>query len=693
MVYEERIKALLRLFKCYEFNDTFVKNNDDDKNKLMEQGLKHGILFEDPSYNIPPEIVIGCIDMYGIKPEEWNNTFHKSFKTVIDTPINVLVAQQLIHYFTTYGLESLDLYNKDLVYIPAEKLEIPEFEGNIKLVVIHALTKEQIHNKLIDLLSSGIALSRQTIDDIIVLVDYIDEKDVEKVKNREIKNILYDMYNIVPKNNIEFLRYLIYKTTNETLLIKNKTMINKIRNCDKEYAYKLFNQYITKYGSEIELAKIFLRYKDLFLAYKIHDDDTKYKKYQRDMNKLINRLRKLSNKYHECIKESILDKLTTFDDYSEYCENKETIMNSLNDITIFREIRIINSLKYRVKLVNDNIDAKKSSILYKIRNNKVFATKLKNIPTDEQIHIYKEIITKLEKHLINRLELNFKNKTFYIPENIKYTLPTSEKQFIGNLPIGTKIILPRHKNMIIGVFWTNLDNERVDLDLKAMNEQEEIGWNASYYNARNSVVFSGDMTDAPKPNGATETMLISSNVENSVYTLKLNNFTRNKATVPFEFFVAGTSDDIGIHKEDWLSHNYTINPNDVLISFKNAFYNDINSSYINTSLTLGQVSIEDNSIIISLMDFEDMSKSVSSMDNVNWHIHNYNKLYRDAQLCLDDIIIKCGGKIVTTKEIEEYILIGNDENGEAIYKKQIKPVDYDLSLETLEKDTLINLLI
>lgn len=693
MVYVEKVEALLRLFKGYEVDETFEVNDDEAKNKLLELGLMNGILFEDLTYAIPPSILISCFDMYGVKAEEWNNTFHKSFQTVLDSPIQVLVAQQLIHYFTTYGLESMGLYNKDLVYIPAEKLEIPDFEGSVKLAVIHPLTKQEIGNKLVDLLASGIALSPQTLRDIKTLIEYIEKCDIEKIKNREIKNILYEMYDIVPSNNMEFFRYLIYKTTGETLLIKNKTMINKIKKCNKTFAYNLINQYVKTYGSYKELAKIFLRYKDLFLAYKIHDMDIEYLSYRKDMNKIINKVRKLADKYHERLQDNILDKISNIQEYSEYLRYKDEILEKLNKITTFREVRILNGLKYRVKLINDSASAKQSSMVYKIRNNKVYATKLKNLPTKEQVEIYKELITLIENHLVTRLQDNFKDKVFYIPENVRYAMPTSEKQFIGNLPIGTKIILSRHKNMIIGVFWTNLDNERVDLDLKAINEQEEIGWNASYYNARNSVVFSGDMTDAPKPTGATETMLISSNVDNSVYTLKLNNFTRNKATVPFEFFVAGTSDDIGIHRDYGLSHNYTVNPNDVLISFKNAFYNDINSSYINTSLTLGQVSIEDNSIIISLMDYEDMSKPVSSMDNVNWHIHNYNKLYRDAQLSLDDIIVRCGGQIVPTKEIEEYVSIGNDENGEAIYKKVVTQVDYDLSLETLEKDTLIKLLV
>ena len=97
MVYVEKVKALLRLFKGYEVDETFEVNDDEAKNKLLELGLMNGILFEDLTYAISPTILISCFDMYGVKAEEWNNTFHKSFQTVLDSPIQVLVAQQLIH--------------------------------------------------------------------------------------------------------------------------------------------------------------------------------------------------------------------------------------------------------------------------------------------------------------------------------------------------------------------------------------------------------------------------------------------------------------------------------------------------------------------------------------------------------------------------------------------------------------------
>ena len=128
----EQIKSELRLFKSYT----------DDKSLFVgsvnQKALESGLLIQDP---VSEDVLNSAIELYGIKPEEWNQTFHKSFQTVIDTPIEVLVAQQLIHYFTTYGLEAMDLYNQDLVYIPHEKLEVPDLDEDVKLIPIVKLTE------------------------------------------------------------------------------------------------------------------------------------------------------------------------------------------------------------------------------------------------------------------------------------------------------------------------------------------------------------------------------------------------------------------------------------------------------------------------------------------------------------------------------------------------------------------------
>ena len=251
-------KEVLRLFKSYlgEKSENFSK-----------EGLKYGLLIPDTANKT---IIKEAIEQYGKDGEKWNQTFHKDFEIVKNAPIEDLIAQQLIHYITTYGFESLGFYDQDLVYLPKEKLEIPELVvDSIELLPIKPITEKELTEKLMILLTSGIALSKQTVSDIMVLSDYIDKDRFDEIVNREIKTTLYDKYNIMPRNPEEFLRYLIFKTTGETLKIQNVAMFKKINATDRDKVLSMINSYISKTPNGYEkLSSIFLRTLVIFPAFK-----------------------------------------------------------------------------------------------------------------------------------------------------------------------------------------------------------------------------------------------------------------------------------------------------------------------------------------------------------------------------------------------------------------------------------------
>lgn len=147
-------KVVLKLFKGYIYSET------DNKNITIEDGiLSNGILFIGPiNENINLKNI--AKDLYKVDVESWNQTFHKSFSTVENTDYETLVIEQLVHYITTYGFKELNIYDKDTVYIPKEKLEIPELKDDIKLTIIKPLTEKEVQDKVMDLLCSGIALSK-----------------------------------------------------------------------------------------------------------------------------------------------------------------------------------------------------------------------------------------------------------------------------------------------------------------------------------------------------------------------------------------------------------------------------------------------------------------------------------------------------------------------------------------------------
>ena len=330
-------KEVLRLFKGFL---------GEKSNSVSEEGLKYGLLI--PS-SASEAVVKEAIELYGKDGQKWNQTFHKDFEIVRNAPIEDLIAQQIMHYITTYGFESLGIYREDLVYIPKEKLEIPELDvDNIELITIKPYTSEQLTEKLMGLLTSGIALSEQTVKDVMVLSDFIDKNRFDEIVNREIKTTLYDKYNIMPRNPEEFLRFLLFKLTNGTLKIQNADTIRAIKKSDKAKALNMLQLYVIKTPNGYEkLSSIFLRNKNLFLALKIKQDECRTEKdeaVRKSINALINKLRKMANSNHKPLKRNILDCLTD----TNVNINVNELCSALDNVTIFREIRILNGVLYRL---------------------------------------------------------------------------------------------------------------------------------------------------------------------------------------------------------------------------------------------------------------------------------------------------------------------------------------------------------
>lgn len=667
-------KEVLRLFKSY------LGEND---NSINEKALKYGLLI---SNKADSRVVDEAIKMYGKDGFIWNQTFHKDFEIVRNAPMEDLIMQQIMHYMTTYGFEELNIYDSETVYIPNEKLDIPELDiTQISLIPIHAIASEMLTTKLMVLLTSGIALSEQSIKDIMALSDYINKDCIDDIKNREIKTALYKKYNITPRNPEEFLRYLLFSVTDNTLKIQNVKTYYDIKKSNKKVALQMLQSYLEKTPNGLQkLSSIFLRNKNLFLAFKIkdteiHSKDDEY--IQKEMNAIINKLRKQADKNHKPLKKNILDCLT--DVNAEIDLNELEV--ALDNITVFREIRILNGVLYRLQ-GNDNI-------VYKIRNGKSF---VKTLPTKEAKYLEKLInISKaVRTHLVNRVAKQVKGKTIYIPQNITYAAPTSEKQFSGNIPNGSYLETMRNNALVYGVHWNNIlkahevsgfygevlktktEEERVDLDLKQMNKSEVFGWDASYRSSTSDILFSGDVTDAPvSKGGATELFYIGSNYGNGAFLITLNMFTNNTQDVPFEFVIADASQNSHIRQ------NYVLDPNDILEKIEMVVKKDERQKVV------GFITIGDK-IKFYFNDFSAGASNCTSRQNdITMGAFDYLQSYSKTQLKLNDLLKEAGALVVDTPEIStiEYL------EGR-IPTPSATPVDINLSPSVITKETIIKLL-
>lgn len=537
-----------------------------------------------------------------------NKTFHKSWAKVLNSTRLELAMHQILHYMSTYGSNFTDE-----IYIPYEVLKVPDVKLTFK--VIRALSKEELTEKCLDVLRSGIALKEETIIELLsILHDELDYQFTGKegITNKEAIIQLADLYNVYPDSPTEFLRYIVYKSTGSTLLIKNKGMVESIKasSYNPTVAFK-------KFGLD-RVSTIFNRFKPIFLAYKSKS------------RKTINKISKLSKVNHKPMVQNPLNLVTqrvlTHDD-----------MHWLDNATLYALFKALSACYLRI---NDQ-----DTFTYRIRNGKSWSMERKT----KKVACYQNFDIILD-HLSSRFD--FTDKVFYIPKNVEYALPTSEKMYVGNVPTGTKFI---GKKLAVGVYWKDSWGAR-DLDLSGiLLDGSKVGWNASYRTGDGSLVYSGDITSAP--NGAVEYLYASQGLSSPV--LVSNNVFNGSDESGYKIIVG---------KGDKVDRNYMMNPNKL--------FAEIKTNSVQRQTILGMllpIEGEKNRQSFVILNFGAGSFRVSYHSKAAETART--ALYQQWKnpITLNYLIKVLGGTVVNEKP----------EDTEIEY--------VDLGLETLERDTFIKL--
>ena len=652
--------AVMKLFKSYVSD----KPNEPQKINIYTESINSYIVYT--GWTKPSDEVINLAQLiYGRSAEEMNKSFHKNFNIVAESDMQYLVASQLLHYFSTYGLEVLNILNSEsnnqYVYIPTENLQLPPMDEKVSLLIIKNITQEELTKKLMDLLTSDIALSQATIDSIIDLSEYIPKNHIEQIKNRQVKTAMYEYYKIVPEDPLEFLRYLVFSLTKQTLLIKNKSLIVKLRGCDREKCLDLLKRYlepeegVSRYP---QLASIYWRYKDLFLALKdTNITDIKKTKDTKKINTIMNRLDRYSVKYYRSIGLSKLDKVS---DISTNITEKD-----LQNVSIFRLVRLYNVINHKL---NTKIDCR----MFNIRNGMTYIKQegYKYL-TQRQKYSLEWKKSLIYNEIVKRIKPNIENKTVYIPEEINYCVPQSEKLFVGNIPQGSYIKVSTKHNLVTAIKWNNIDKEnqkiRVDLDLKLINNDCEYGWNASYRDKERTVLFSGDMTDAQ--NGAVEAYLLKPYEKRQSFLLTVNDYrdTYDSCGVRPEYhFVIVDESNTNIE-----NNNYIIDPNKIVVDIPMQIGEKAQSA-------IAVLVTEENNSKIYLYDKIFSNRGISYRDNKTLQAYECLLDKADCSLMLSQLLKDCGANILTKEQYEHY--------------QDTSTIDFNLSYDSLDKNTIIKML-
>jgi len=455
------------------------------------------------------EVIEDVAKIIGLSTRKINSTLHKSWEKVMEGSMLELIVDQILHYITTYGLERIDAYSPDTIYIPDEALDLPDSTiGDLHLIVVKGCTQDELRIKLLDMLKSGIALSDQTVADVVSvsIAARITADDLPSIANREVRALLCKSLGLVPEDPVEFMRTIVQAATGAPLIVKDARTIRALALTNAEH---MLTEYEMLYGLE-RLAETFYRLKPLWLALR----NTRRSK------RIVNRIRKLARKHHKPMRLSTLDSVTPSIRRGTF--NAQRVRGALGKANIYRKIRLANALRYRLW---GRHEGSREYVVYQIRNGKGFATRRETLPiphTHEAYDIVAEALRQDLEHL--------RGKKIFIPKYISYAAPISEKQYIGNIPAGTTVRID--EDLVFGIYWEDVGTHRIDLDLSVTRAGMKIGWDAAW---RGDVTFSGDMTAAP--NGATELMHVAKHDALWLANVNYFNYCRD-IEVPMSIIVA-----------------------------------------------------------------------------------------------------------------------------------------------------------
>lgn len=455
--------------------------------------LKYGLLFLDRDFNLvhvtDKQLTIAR-NLYGVEPEVMNNTFYKDFKTVLEKSRYDLFVDQVLHYASTYGRDS---DSPQLTYIPMQEINVPDVDvSRVKVTVIQLVADVTIAGLIDNALATIQRPSARIIKDMCPLLDFA-TISVDDIRSFELVLLFLDKYQVVPGNARLWLRLVVYKLTAETMVVNSRRTCVAIQRAYQSSVQKQeFLLTMLEKANKPALAAIFLRYKNIFLAFKKCPGCAP----------IINRLRRMADTYHAPMSDACLQNYIQLV-LAGRLNEAEDIRNKLDNRDL---VKLINAITLTVNTQDGD------PRIFNIRNGRAFCKENSGraLNRDERGALTLQLID-LHRILRGRLKPTISGRIFYIPQAIHYVVPCSEKQFSNNIPWGTKITMPRDLPVTVGVSWFNdngaPDGTQTDLDLHAFTPTQHFGWNSQYVDRDRSdatVVYSGDMTDAPLPNGAAE---------------------------------------------------------------------------------------------------------------------------------------------------------------------------------------------
>lgn len=491
--YSDAVYASIELLKCVPTSAV----EQDNKYSFMDC-VEYGFIFvykDSSGYMIQRNVSsLSFNAAHNIYFTNYNNTlFSKQQAITMDD--NEYYFHQILHYLTTYGADAVGV--KCPAYIPVHSKDNETISKD--LIVIEVVGDTIWESDIINYLTRTKKINNNNLSKVLDFISYISQNvsiALEDFSSLEVMSLYAEWNNIVPQNIEVGIRLLVYIFTSKPFIIKNRETINDILNSQKKIDDKFVKKLFFSY-EEKDYATIFYRYKPILLAFKqIGDKKVKY---------FINRVRRLANDYNKPMRRIGVQYF-----FEQPKAVQELYIKEMNNRQL---IKLMNFVTMRNSFNNHQET-------YFIRNGKTYTKE-----TNKSLDTYS--FYKLLGELRSRFAA-LQNKYVILPKDIEYTVPVSEKQFIGVFPWGSYINLPQEE-ALIGISWNNFKGETTDLDFHIINDNAHYGWNGE---RTGNVTYSGDMTDAT--NGATEKYWIREIQQD--YALQVRPFSKEHGEMDFHFF-------------------------------------------------------------------------------------------------------------------------------------------------------------
>lgn len=499
-----------------------LKGNDVPYERIAELAMKAG-------YVIDPECATEDVLKF-LREEKanLNSTFYKTWEDITSKTRFELFLDQIRHYASTYGTIDEPILNGSYMVAGDGTIDVhynvdgngyvpnsdPIFVEWKKFKVIKPATPAEIRDLILDMFKSGAAMKEDTIN---VCIEFLQENDflksinVDDIKNREAQTIISVKTKKFPSDEFGMLRAIMYTYTGKASVIKNKETIHTIKSENGFTPKAQFDFALLSDKQLTRLSRIFYRYKPLFIAMKGYGDNAKY----------VNKIRRLAEKNHTPLKKGFWENCFAIQG-RKVPELLDEARKTVKDLNNFRKVQVMQSIMERLN--GKNMDGK----MYIIRNGKMFIRDGYHPETNQSYLM--DLYGIVKNALIE--SLREKKATFKIPVGLHLACPTSEKNFLGNYPIGTRVDFEDGDN-VIGIYWRNEWGTR-DFDLHVMDEKgNHYGWNAAFRDENQQIIYSGDMTNADPE--AVEMYYFKKGVPDGF--VNLNKFNGNQVS-KYKLFVA-----------------------------------------------------------------------------------------------------------------------------------------------------------